>query len=630
MVPGMGCKDVHILLDLSVLTSRGEIREILTRDFVPPTGPWQFPLTRVSMLKNPNAIPAPDAPDDDDDDDDDDAPGDDDNPDIPRNRSVTKRWVQFYGPAELCDGCLNGTYQHTSTCRERFNRLLNAAEPLPRGDDELTPDTNHEDEAYDMFRLFDTVTPVDVEPVDLLDLDLVPECPQPDGDYTPTSHASFVPPSPARSESSAESGFDETVLGEVVVAAPGGLTLRKGNVLLIEFCCQENSALCKVAKALDVSYLGITKESFNVEDDESFHQLICWVQDEIQQGNRPIHLWGSLPSTVWSPWQHMAIHNHGEEYQKKLLARREKSLKLVERFHELAATVEMSRGGSSSFEWSKDSEGWQEPVVKSCVDSLGMKSVQFDGAFNLEIDGKCPKRQWIVQTTKEKLRKELESKKCSHEKGFHDHLEGSITKKSGFYNMSMAICLVSTLFPGRILEQVPACPVMPFRLDPHRARLQDCHTPDVCVLATIHKLRSRDEMRNDSKAIEAIKEEGRGVRAKDVWLDSNVVEKAERLAQAKREGKRIHLAEVMPIASIKHWESMDRRKYKGRLVFRGTQVTDTWGAAAQFGALYSAPTKIQAIDLAVSYVLLKGNKLTAADHSCFSASYANGGRRDLC
>ena len=607
VVPGMGCKDVHILLDLTLLTSRGEIREILTRDFIPPTGSWLFPLTRVFMLKSPHALlDTPDPPDDDPD-------ANADDGDVPRNRAITKRRVHQYGPTDLCDGCLNGTYQHTSACRQRFNRLLDAAEPLPRGDEALETSSNavHEDQVDDIFRLFDTVIPsdVDVEPVDPLDLDLIPECPP----KTPSQHEEDTPVSPSHSESSAESWFDESVIGEVV-RAPGGVARRKGKGLLIEFCCQENSALSKVAEALDVSYLGITKESFNVEDDQNFHQLICWVQDEIQQGNGPIHLWGSLPCTVWSPWQRMAIHKFGKEYEEKLLQRRLKSLNMVEKFHELAEVVQLSKGGSSSFEWSKDAEGWQEPVVQSCMNSLGMKSVQFDGcAFDLELDGKRPKRQWIVQTTNERLVKELETKKCSHEKGFHDLLEGSLTKKSGFYNMSMAICLISTLFPGVILDQVPACPVMPFRLDPHRTRLQDFHTPEICVLATIHKLLSRDEMRNDPMAIEAIKEEGRGVRAKDVWLDSTVMEKSERLAKAKREGKVIHIAEVMPIASIKHWESPDRRRYKGRLVFRGDVVKDTWGAAAQFGALYSAPTNTQAINLAVFYGLLKGHKLTAAD-----------------
>ena len=43
------------------------------------------------------------------------------------------------------------------------------------------------------------------------------------------------------------------------------------------------------------------------------------------------------------------------------------------------------------------------------------------------------------------------------------------------------------------------------------------------------------------------------------------------------------------------WETPSKRKYKGRLVFRGDQVRDSWGGSAQFGAMFSTPTNIQAI-----------------------------------
>ena len=82
--------------------------------------------------------------------------------------------------------------------------------------------------------------------------------------------------------------------------------------------------------------------------------------------------------------------------------------------------VNISRGGSSSFEWSKgkDSEVWDEPEVEQCMSSLGIKSVQFDGcAFDLETNVKRPGRQWNVKTTDDRILKELESKKCHHWKG---------------------------------------------------------------------------------------------------------------------------------------------------------------------------------------------------------------------
>ena len=92
-------------------------------------------------------VPHDDGPHDGDDDD------DGDGPEIPRNRSIAKRRISHYGPTDLCDGCLNGTYQHTSACRQRFNRLLDAAEPLPRGDEVLNSEEHdeHEDQIHDIL-----------------------------------------------------------------------------------------------------------------------------------------------------------------------------------------------------------------------------------------------------------------------------------------------------------------------------------------------------------------------------------------------------------------------------------------------------------------------------------------------
>jgi len=364
--------------------------------------------------------------------------------------------------------------------------------------------------------------------------------------------------------------------------------------------------MSRVAEAVGVTYLGITKESFDVENDDDFEQVLCWVQDEIQHG-KMIHLWASIPYT-WSPWQKMALHRY-DGYADKLQEKRRRSLDLVSKFHELARLVSLSRGGSSSFEWSiRIQEGWGEPEVQHCMSSLGMKAVQFDGcAFDLFVDGKKPRSQWIVHTTNDRIIKELSSKKCQHEKGFHDPLVGSLTKKSGFYNMNMATCLVSTLFPNVVLDQIPALPVFPFHIDPHRTRLQDFHTPSLTVMATIHRLLSRDEMKRDPKAIETIKIQGAGVREKEVWDDSSVMEKSDRLEQTRRQGRTIHLAEVMAIASI------NKRRYKGRLVFRGDQIKDSWGGATQFGEMYSTPTNIQSINVAIMYGMMLGNAISTAD-----------------
>ena len=316
--PGLKSKDVHLLLDLSLLTSTGQIREVITRDFVEPSGSWVFPLTRVSMLKpvHPTVLPSIEH----------DVVPDDGIPETTRNRSITKRLERF-GQTDLCDGCISGTYHHTQTCRQRSYRLLDASEPLPQGDDDLAGDDDDGDRFDCIFRLFDTLSPQDVEPVDPLDLDLVPECP-PNEDNRSEGYSPSAAPSEAESvASSPESYFDEDVFGEVEFRVPGGVAMRHSKRILIEFCCKEGSSMSKVAELVGLTYLGITEESFDVNKDDHFEQIMCWVQDEIQR-DCIIHVWASLPGTAWSPSQKMALHRY-EGYAEKLKCKREEFLNLV-------------------------------------------------------------------------------------------------------------------------------------------------------------------------------------------------------------------------------------------------------------------------------------------------------------
>lgn len=96
-----------------------------------------------------------------------------------------------------------------------------------------------------------------------------------------------------------------------------------------------------------------------------------------------------------------------------------------------------------------DLKGGRSPVVHM-IESLGMMSVDVDGcAFDLVSDGKRPLRPWTIKTTSERLLKNLLPKRCSHPKGFvHDHAVGSLTVKTGVYNIKMAACILSSLFPS--------------------------------------------------------------------------------------------------------------------------------------------------------------------------------------
>ena len=116
------------------------------------------------------------------------------------------------------------------------------------------------------------------------------------------------------------------------------------------------------------------------------------------------------------------------------------------------------------------------------------------------------------------------------------------------------------------------------------------------------------------------------MRKRGAWDDDDVMEKNDRLEAAKAAGEVIYIAEIMSIASIKHWETPAKRRRKGRIVLRGDDVRDAWGSAAVFGQLYSLPTNVQAINIALSYGMLRRLR-----KSLFAGIFVEPGcRKDVC
>lgn len=86
---------------------------------------------------------------------------------------------------------------------------------------------------------------------------------------------------------------------------------------------------------------------------------------------------------------HLLLGHHGRKW--RYIGMMRKGVNLLTSFPSFM--VILSRGGSSNFKWSKDSEGWGEPEVQHCMSCLGKKAVQFDGrAFHPFVDGKKTKK----------------------------------------------------------------------------------------------------------------------------------------------------------------------------------------------------------------------------------------------
>ena len=96
---------------------------------------------------------------------------------------------------------------------------------------------------------------------------------------------------------------------------------------VIEVCTAEDSNLGLAANEFsNVEVIRITKN-----EDFAKPSTVERVKQALR--DKPgTSLHGSLPCTVWSTWQHMAIAKHGSQYLRKLEKRRKRAIKMLVSF----------------------------------------------------------------------------------------------------------------------------------------------------------------------------------------------------------------------------------------------------------------------------------------------------------
>ena len=161
--------------------------------------------------------------------------------------------------------------------------------------------------------------------------------------------------------------------------APSKRTVRKSDKLpgwgtLLEICTSPTSQLGETAAAEypSTKVIRIT-ESMNFESAETVEQLAWHIVN-----NPGISLHGSLPCTVWSSWQNMSVHKHGQKYAKKLKQRRKKAAAMLRSFIALA-DLALDYGGEISFEWPRHCLGWLRPEMLRFIERYDLFSVAVDG-----------------------------------------------------------------------------------------------------------------------------------------------------------------------------------------------------------------------------------------------------------
>jgi hypothetical protein len=93
-----------------------------------------------------------------------------------------------------------------------------------------------------------------------------------------------------------------------------------------------------------------------------------------------------------------------------------------------------------------------------------------------------------------------------------------------------------------------------------------------------------------------------------------MVDKDELIARSRKSGKKIHVGNLMTICSIKfHEMAQEYWKYKGRIVFRGDDVKDEYGAPAVFQNLSASPTGVHTTNSTIVWGSLPGHSVQVSN-----------------
>ena len=363
---------------------------------------------------------------------------------------------------------------------------------------------------------------------------------------------------------------------------------RKGKVpTMYEFACSPESMMGYVNSLYDIPHVRLCKEMYDLEDPDTISQ----VTSQLKCGG-PANLWGAIPCTTGSPWQRLNLFRGGAQFRKKWRKQVKESKRLFAGFAETAEVILVDEKGDVTFEWPTHCEGWNRDDVKAFFEKHRdkFKEVRFDGCAVGVKDrkGNPIRKPWKLMTTSQSIVEAFSSCKCKCKPGTHAQAAGSNTADTAFYPELMCEKIARVLYPMRVCQQVPCCPVVPLSVDPqhHREKEQDLKhvsalaseaiavavesdeskvdiekevteimdlnglmsdilgipkgKPCAEVNAAVTKLLSRAEMLSSPEALQAVKAEADGLVAKGTWDLSSVREQDDVRSEAKATGTSVH------------------------------------------------------------------------------------------
>ena len=156
--------------------------------------------------------------------------------------------------------------------------------------------------------------------------------------------------------------------------APSSILHKISDRKLIEFCCSNNSVLGR-EKYL---FTGCEVQRLTIDNDLTTKGGLKHALDAVEntKPGQYIHLWGALPCTGGSPWQH--VNKKHESARSKIDAHLTTFAKLIRNFIIVTRNV-IERGGDVSFEWPTGCSLWKTGVIQEMLTEFSLNSVHFHG-----------------------------------------------------------------------------------------------------------------------------------------------------------------------------------------------------------------------------------------------------------
>ena len=397
------------------------------------------------------------------------------------------------------------------------------------------------------------------------------------------------------------------------------------NRKLLEFCCSEDSRLgnrryvelgCQVVR-LTVKHDLTTKEGVDV--------ALKAVHDTPE--GKYLHLWGSLPCTGGSPWQRIN-RARGPATAEKIDLHREQCLKLLEGFCQVAEEV-VARGGDISFEWPTSCSFWDEPDVVNMIQRYSMNKVHMHGCaagLKSEKTDRPIKKPWTIASTSPVMLDELSKFRCpgppEHEE--HEPCAGQETKKTELYTSIMTDSIHTAVreeaLAYRARHAISLVGIVDGEHDEALKELGELANPPGhrekmgpeglwCAMIT-KTLEPGDPLNRHPDALKAIGDELSELRKIRTWDEAHPIEASE--VCAKYPGA--HLARIFPIIGIKHFEDVEMRRWKGRIVVAGNKIKTVTGQWATFQEVGSIPSTMASCRcLLTLYATSRGYHLLQSD-----------------